>query len=459
MIQPKYNPQESLERIKLIMKYDMSKTATENVIFEQNQNNKNSFFLQNQPSGKKTRPNQPNEKGKVPSMIPGMGYVDPPVNLKNVSKFLKKLDSHDWLTLVEVSSGILGLIPTPLSPLFLGVSLVAGVADAGLYYSEGDPYMGTMMLALSIIPGGELLKTIKGSKVLAKRGIKGSKELIKKFKSGVKLSADESEDLIKLGMDISKNSVEVSKSLKRNIIQNLIKELSNKSPKYLINLLLVLKKMGLIKLSEIVFKVGGTAYGIDKLYLYVFRDSIFANKEALDSRTKNNLRVMINKLLKNDKEVNEFLEITAKESLTKVMNNKNVDLVSINVNETPDEWFKKQSLSKINNIEKEKNSQQKEIIAPSINNVQSGKSIIKLNQKGDSVKEIQKMLYDLGYDYLINNFETLQKWNDGIYGKGTKMAVETFQEDNGLKADGVVNKQTLSKLKEVYNSKIDEKKQ
>jgi murein L,D-transpeptidase YcbB/YkuD len=39
------------------------------------------------------------------------------------------------------------------------------------------------------------------------------------------------------------------------------------------------------------------------------------------------------------------------------------------------------------------------------------------------------------------------------------MAVETFQEDNGLKADGIVNKQTLSKLKEVYNSKIDEKKQ
>jgi peptidoglycan hydrolase-like protein with peptidoglycan-binding domain len=168
---------------------------------------------------------------------------------------------------------------------------------------------------------------------------------------------------------------------------------------------------------------------------------------------------MINKLLINNKEVNEFLKITAKESLTKVMNNKNVDLVSINVTETPDEWFKKQSLSKINNIEKEKNSQQKEIIAPSINNVQSGKSIIKLNQKGDSVKEIQKMLYDLGYDYLINNFETLQKWNDGIYGKGTKMAVETFQEDNGLKADGIVNKQTLSKLKEVYNSKIDEKKQ
>jgi hypothetical protein len=52
MIQHKYNPQESLERIKLIMKYDMSKTATENILYEQTQNNKNSFFLQNQQVGK-----------------------------------------------------------------------------------------------------------------------------------------------------------------------------------------------------------------------------------------------------------------------------------------------------------------------------------------------------------------------------------------------------------------------
>lgn len=37
MVQPKYNPQEALERVKLMMKYDMSKTLNENksIIFEQ----------------------------------------------------------------------------------------------------------------------------------------------------------------------------------------------------------------------------------------------------------------------------------------------------------------------------------------------------------------------------------------------------------------------------------------
>ncbi len=30
MIQPKYSPEEALERVKLMMKYDLSKTTTEN---------------------------------------------------------------------------------------------------------------------------------------------------------------------------------------------------------------------------------------------------------------------------------------------------------------------------------------------------------------------------------------------------------------------------------------------
>ena len=45
MVQPKYNPQEALERVKLMMKYDLSKTSTENkkVIEEQAQPNSDPF--------------------------------------------------------------------------------------------------------------------------------------------------------------------------------------------------------------------------------------------------------------------------------------------------------------------------------------------------------------------------------------------------------------------------------
>jgi hypothetical protein len=31
MVQPKYSPEEALERVKLMMKYDLSKTSTENM--------------------------------------------------------------------------------------------------------------------------------------------------------------------------------------------------------------------------------------------------------------------------------------------------------------------------------------------------------------------------------------------------------------------------------------------
>jgi hypothetical protein len=45
MVQPKYNPQEALERVKLMMNYDLSKTSTENkkVIEEQAQPNSDPF--------------------------------------------------------------------------------------------------------------------------------------------------------------------------------------------------------------------------------------------------------------------------------------------------------------------------------------------------------------------------------------------------------------------------------
>jgi len=40
MVQPQYSPEEALERVKLMMSYDMSKTLNENkdIIFEENIN-------------------------------------------------------------------------------------------------------------------------------------------------------------------------------------------------------------------------------------------------------------------------------------------------------------------------------------------------------------------------------------------------------------------------------------
>ena len=425
---------EDISKVKLLMVYDNRKTYSENLFLEQTAYER---YLDRTFEDPKKAQEFLDQNSKI---------------IKGLYQWFSTFDSHDWLSLIEISSGLLGLIPTPLSPFLLGISLAAGLSDAGVYYSEGDPYMGTLMLILAVIPGGELRTVIKGSKALNKRGAKGCIELIKKYKKGIKLTSEELDDLTKLGVNMSKNAGEVKRLLKINITKNMIKTLGGKSTKYLMNLLLFLKKIGVIKLGDITLTVGGATYAFDKLYLYVFRDSIFANKEFLDKRTTNDLRYLTNKLLGYDKEVKEYILAKTEESLKKIIDSPVTEekLVDIDVNESP---MTPEIKEYLDNLKLETERYQKSLIAPSIDEVLSGKKVIKLNQKGNSVKEIQKMLYDLEYDHLITNFETQENWNDGIYGNSTKNAVETFQEDNGITVDGIVGKNTLSKIKELYNNK------
>lgn len=62
---------------------------------------------------------------------------------------------------------------------------------------------------------------------------------------------------------------------------------------------------------------------------------------------------------------------------------------------------------------------------------------IKQGMSGNITKTIQGMLICRGYN--TNGF-------DGIFGSGTANAVKQFQSNNGLSADGIVGKNTFSKL-------------
>jgi hypothetical protein len=415
----------SLNEIKLRMQYDLSKTLTENL---EEQITSYEMYLDRTFADPKKAQEFHDQNKKI---------ID----------WFSTLSTHDWLTLIEISTAILGMIPSPASPILLGISTLAGVSDAGVYYAEGDKYMGTMMLALSVIPGGELLKAVKGSKVLIKRGVGGYKSLIKKYKAGVKLTELEIKDLKILGKKIAENASEVNKLMTKNLTTKILESLTKRTPKFLINLILMLKKLGVIKLSEISLKIGGIVYGIDQLYLWVFRDLI-PSRTDLDQRTRNELRASINGLLGNEQAIKEYLIITAADGINKLIKSgkspRNID-----VGESPDEFFKESSNRQIEKIKKEKKVGMQSV-SPSFDSVLNNKSIIKKGQSGDSVKKIQKMLYELGYDYLLTAFETSSNWNDGIFGENTKDAVTAFQEDNSLKVDGIVSKDTLSKLNDIY---------
>jgi len=77
--------------------------------------------------------------------------------------------------------------------------------------------------------------------------------------------------------------------------------------------------------------------------------------------------------------------------------------------------------------------------SPSLEEVESGGKVIRIGHMGDVVKKIQQMLVDIGYD--------LGKCGvDGLFGKRTKMAIESFQEKGGLTLSSSIDKNTLNKL-------------
>ena len=66
-------------------------------------------------------------------------------------------------------------------------------------------------------------------------------------------------------------------------------------------------------------------------------------------------------------------------------------------------------------------------------------AVLRKGDRGEAVKEMQEALMARGYD--------LGRWGaDGIFGKQRMKAVKAFQEDCGIKADGIVGRITYGKL-------------
>jgi peptidoglycan hydrolase-like protein with peptidoglycan-binding domain len=411
---------DAASRAILMMKYDLTKTLTENIILEQSV--LTDYMIRHYMSR----------------------FYD----------WLKTFDTHDWMTVIEVSSTIAATFSGPFAPIFWVIGGAAAAYDSYLYFKEDDPYMGTIMLGLTLI-GGSMLKGIfKSSKVFRKRGVQGVVELIKKSKSGAKMTKEQLKDLATFGIEFAKKSSQVKDAMTKEVSKRLLTGLAKKSPKFLVNLILALNKIGVIKLSEIVLTVGGTIYTFDKLYLYVFRDSIFANKEYLNSRTKNDQRYWINSLLKYDKEVKEYLVLTVTNA-TETAVKKGVSLANVNADESYKNEIKL-SNKEVKSKKQSKLNPPKFLVSPTLDDVLLREKVIKKGQKGDSIIEIQKMLYSIGYNDYISKGGTLSKWDDGIYGDSTELAVMAFQEHENLEVNGIVSVDTLKKIIEKYKENSNE---
>ena len=117
------NFSESHNRVKLIMNYDVSKTATENSVNEQ-------------------------------------VIVTPSWSIFKFNEWMKTWDTHDWFTLVQLVLMFLGFFSGGMTSIVsLALGTVAGVAEAAVFLvRDKDPYMATVMLILSILGVDDLMR-------------------------------------------------------------------------------------------------------------------------------------------------------------------------------------------------------------------------------------------------------------------------------------------------------------
>jgi hypothetical protein len=264
--------------------------------------------------------------------------ISSPKNVIKTTNWISTWDKHDWLNFVEITSAILSSIPQPLSPItspiLLGVSTTAGLANARLYFKEGDPYTGGLMLAFSVIPGVSLLRTLKGSKVFMRLGYKESIRLINAAKTGT-ATAEEFKLAKELITDIAPYANELGKETVKHTIKESLKQLPKKSLQFIIKLCLVMFKLGVFLIKEGII-IAGTFYTYEKIY----KALNYKNEKNLSLREKNELVKLHNTIMKNKEEVKNtgIEELNKSEPL--IQKNPNL-FISIDINNQNNSPFSK----------------------------------------------------------------------------------------------------------------------
>ena len=453
-----------LRDILLKMNYDSSKTLNENIT---------------------------EQMGEKQFMTPlGMTYKQ---NLDAQNTF-KDVDLHDVLAVIEIGTMLLAPFTGPAAPFLYGASIAAGMADAALYYHEGDSHSAIMMAALTLIPDGKLIgKGIKS--LMSKYGTKGIKTLIEKSAKGTITSA-EKKSLQAAMKDISENGASYAKLLKVSAKQTIKEAIKNKPLRWLSVFAYNLGKLG----YNIGVNVAGVYIGVDKLYVYYYGDDEHRQKsevrEVADMIGKFSSEIY-DKLLGRVNEVIDEMPDDKLEQLNNAINiaekqirkpskaksdNRNVrELTKIfgktlgvtgqdghmfkvgdNVltfysngryfvkGSKPEEkgnWKISNGGIVIDGKQYGGSKYKQNTLTPE--DVKNGKGVVKFGDKGDVVKYIQTELDGFGYEG--ENGEPIFKGStpDGMFGKKTLFALKNYQKDYGIKDDGIVGKDTIEAFMDI----------
>lgn len=374
--------------------------------------------------------------------VSGMsGIFDPALPSKTIN-WIQTWNKHDWLNAVEIISGIAGSIPTPLSPILLGLSVASGLANGIIYINEGDKYLGGFYIALSVLPGHQLWSVLKNSKKLKSVGVDKTKILIDKVHKGVATKAEE-KVLQEIVSEAGPEAIQLARATQKYIISQFISNLASKSLKYVLVFVITALKLGL-GLTKVGIVLGGIFFTYDELYLFFNNE----NDRALAMRSNSELAKMKDYLLENENLVKQEIIKNLNSDKSVIVENPE-KFLQIQPTETLKEEFLNQIRSRVKKVDS--------IQTPSIKEVLLGKGVFGLNMKSPEIKKIQQLLKNLNYDSELSNYGNIENYIDGIYGNSTKRAVRFFQEENNLPVTGNVDSKTLKKLVEKNKEKNGKK--
>lgn len=405
--------------------------------------------------------NAVNEQINVGNLLNPIG-----LRLPKTIQWMSTWDAHDWLTFVDITSGLLGSIPTPASGVLLGISAAACLADGGLYLYEDDPYMGGLILSFCLIPLGELSLILPRSQRILAKGKKHAIDTIKKAKELAKkrtlTTAEKAivKEAAELMTELQENATKLAKLTQKNFATKFITNVIKKGGKALLGTVLLLSKMSWF-VGKPVVQLGGIYYTYDEIYLALYG----TDEQKMQLRNNSGFQQLVRflKLLSNQELVEKDAEKIMEQNAGQieqhadeivVIDNEKKGKVLEEINQRTTEFLKKQQEEKI------KSPSFEQVLFKQIDPNTQQAYTIREGQKGASVGKIQQMLEKLGYGDTLKGYSSEEdvknKAIDYDFGPNTYDAVGLFQKYNNMKFTGIVDSETLKAL-QIKTKEIESK--
>ena len=373
--------------------------------------------------------------------------------------------NHELAGWAELGLTVGGILLTatgvgaPVGLAMIGTGTALGVVDASVYFAEGDPYMGSMMLALSLIPGGELVNALgkRVGKEVTEQELKKLPGIIKKLSENKVLNDFEGKLWEKFSKSFADNAPSILKTTAEHSIKILKQTMVSKGLIWTLGALAKLSGKGL----KLVIKIGRIAVSVDLLWTLLAAPDGYRKRMRDKSEFSRIMDMLYDGVLgptlidglydlwisltDSDGNIDKTKE---QELALEIINNSDIDWTNSDFADGIEneyvETYDGMTLS-LGDRYKKLDKETKEVTT--FNDLLSGKKIAKLGSKGEFVKEIQIMLNTLGYDLGESGI-------DSDFGKVTQDAVIDFQIDYDLDGlDGIVGKETSNKLKSLYDER------